>query len=70
MASLKHLLQHYGMYRDTPGFGDNLNNQEEIDAVKRYILSKHEAWLCLNPLLEEHERLSRDERVHCGTEYY
>ena len=54
---------------DTPGFGDNLNHQVEIDAVKSYILAKHQAWLSLDPLLEEHERLASDERVHCGRFY-
>ena len=51
---------------DTPGFGDSLNHQVAIDQVREYVQEKHASWLALDPLLEEHERLSRDERVHCG----
>ena len=54
---------------DTPGFGDSLNIQHEIDAIKKYILEKHEAWLSLDPLLEENDRLAHDERIHCGMKF-
>jgi hypothetical protein len=50
---------------DTPGYGDQINNQHAIDNVKTYLLNAHFDWLQIDGNhFSDYERNQRDSRMH------
>jgi len=50
---------------DTPGYGDQINNQSAIDEVQNFLVAAHAHWLQVNGNhLTERERNQQDGRIH------
>lgn len=50
---------------DTPGYGDQINNQSAIDEVQNFLIIAHANWLQVNGNhLTERERNQQDGRIH------
>jgi septin family protein len=53
---------------DTPGYGDDINNQDSFDRIRNNLLERHERFVAMQAeaiYLTEEERKSRDDRIHC-----
>jgi len=52
---------------DSPGFGDEINNQDCLNQLYESFEVRHKSWLNLDgQRLPEEERMNQDTRIHCA----